>query len=299
MRQLKGTAGLMVAAAAVTGLFGAANAAADGYRSSWGESARLQLEGGGDVPGGCPIESPTGRFLFTAQRPSGDLDILVADRAESGQFQAAAPLPGPANDESADDFCPTPLEDGELYFVSSRDSGTPDGCGAADMYVTVNNPATGWQTPVNLGCDPYGPNTPGVEFSPSIVETAFGTYLFFSTNHYTGNQDIYWSWQRPDGSFSPGFRLPYPINTEHDDRQPNVSRDGREIVFASDRRTGDGQFDIFYAKKRWLFSRWRRTTNLSESVPFPSLDLSETRPSISWDDHRLVYGAGGVWQSER
>ena len=71
---------------------------------------------------------------------------------------------------------------------------------------------------------------------------------------------------RADGTFGPGVRLPYPINTEYDDRQPNVSQNGREIVFASDRRTANSDspnFDIFYARKPWLFSRWRRVTNLS------------------------------------
>ena len=178
------------------------------------------------------------------------------------------------------------------------------GCGGndADMYSAVQNPATGWSEPQNLGCAPNGPNTPGTEFSPAVIKTRWGTFLFFSTDWYTGNQDIYVSYMRPDGTFSPGHRLPYPINTQYDDRQPNVSQNGREIVFASNRRTADTatpNFDIFYAKKWWLFGSWRRVRNLSESVPFETLDASETRPSFSWDGKRLVYGSGGVWLSER
>ena len=107
---------------------------------------------------------------------------------------------------------------------------------------------------------------------------------------------------RSDGTFEPGVRLPWPINTEYDDRQPNVSQDGRKIVFASNRRTANTDnpnFDIFYAKKGFIFGRWRHVKNLSESVPFDTLDASETRPSLSWDGKRLVYGSGGVWLSER
>ena len=72
---------------------------------------------------------------------------------------------------------------------------------------------------------------------------------------------------RADGTFGPGVRLPYPINTEYDDRQPNVTQNGREIVFASNRRTANTEtpnFDIMYAKKRWLFGNGRRVRNLSE-----------------------------------
>ena len=270
--------------------------------AGWSAASPLLRIDGEQVPGGCPIESPAGHFIFTARRPGGgDLDIAVNERAALDQpFELGAALPGPVNDPGADDFCPTPLPDGGLFFVSRRDGA----CGGndADMYSAVQNPATGWSEPVNLGCDPHGPNTPGTEFSPAVLETAWGTFLFFSTDWYTGNQDIYYSYQRKDGSFSPGIRLPYPINTEFDDRQPNVSQDGREIVFASNRRTANTatpNFDIFYAKKRWWFGRWRRVRNLSESVPFETLDASETRPSLSRDGERLVYGSGGVWLSER
>ncbi len=271
--------------------------------ASWGESVPLLRVDGVQVPGGCPIESPGGKFIFTARRPNmADLDIAVNARASVDEpFEIGAALPAPVNDPGmADDFCPTPVPDNGLYFVSRR-NGACGGSGA-DMYVAVQNPATGWNEPVNLGCDPHGPNTPGTEFSPAVIETIWGTFLFFSTDYYTGNQDIYRSRLRDDGTFGPGVKLPYPINTPYDDRQPNVSQSGREMVFASNRRTANDEnpnFDIFYAKKRFWFGRWYSVKNLSETVPFETLNASETRPSLSWDGKRLVYGSGGVWISER
>jgi len=198
----------------------------------------------------------------------------------------------------ANDFCPTPRLDGALYFVSNRDGG----CGGPDLMYTVNNPVTGDSEPVNLGCAPDGPNTPGTEFSPSILETRYATYLLFSTDYYSGNQDIYISRMRKDGTFDSGKPLPWPINTEYDDRQPNIRQDGRELVFTSDRPSYAGDdtgFDIYSAKRATQFHRWRRVVNLSETVPFDSVSESETRPSISWDGQRLVYGSGGVWISEK
>lgn len=275
-------------------------AVASADHNGWGESTPQLKTDGTQVPGGCPIESPAGLFLYTARNPGTGIDIYVNQRATvDAPFEAGAPLPSPANDpDLANDFCPTPLPDGGLYFVSTRSGG----CDGADIHRTVNNPATGWAVPENLGCEPDGPNTPGTEFSPSVVTTIWGTFLFFSSDYHTGNQDIYVSRQRPDGSFGPGERLGWPINTEYDDRQPNVSQDGREIVFASDRPSSDDDqsgFDIFYARRGFLFSPWRRVVNLSETVPFATVDAGETRPSMSWDGRRLVYGAGGVWVSER
>ena len=276
------------------------DAVADGGARDWGEAIPQLRMDGTQVPGGCPIESPTGRFLYTARNPGSGIDIFVNQRAAPGvPFELGSPLPEPLNDpELANDFCPTPRPDGEMYFVSTRSGG----CGSADIHNAINNPANGWSVPENLGCEPAGPNTPGTEFSPSIVETAGGTYLFFSTDYHTGNQDIYVSRMRSDGTFPPGVRLGYPINTEYDDRQPNVSQDGREIVFASNRPSSDEDasgFDIFIAKRGFLFAPWRRVVNLSETVPFDTVDSNETRPSLSWDGKRLVYGSGGVWLSER
>lgn len=289
----------LVASLALMALSSVANA--DHRHKNWSAATPVLRVDGAQVLGGCPIESPTGRFLFTARNPTGsDIDIYVNQRASVGEpFELGNSLPMPVNDPGlGNDFCPTPRPDGGLYFVSTRSGG----CGAADMHTTINNPATGWSEPVNLGCEPDGPNTPGTEFAPSVLETRWGTYLFFSSDYHTGNQDIYVSHLRADGTFSPGWRLGYPINTEYDDQQPNISQDGRELVFASNRPSSDDDtsgFDIFYARRNFTFGAFRRAVNLSESVPFDSVAGGETRPSISYDGKRIVYGSGGVWVSEK
>ena len=301
-KALAATIGGTLVATAFTG-----TAFADHVRDGWwakktprwnAASPTLRVDGE-QVPGGCPIESPAGSFLYTARAPGSNLDVHVNQRSDSGgAFETGNAMPAPVNDATANDFCPTPMPDGRLYFVSNRDGG----CGNADIHLAVNNPATGWNEPLNLGCEPHGPNTPGLELSPAVVESVWGTYLFFSTDYHTGNQDIYRSRLRADGTFGPGVRLGWPINTEYDDRQPNVSQDLREIVFASNRPTATGDetgFDVFNARRPWPFFPWRRVTNLSETVPFDTVNGDETRPSLSWDGRRLYYGSGGVWTSER
>ena len=274
---------------------------AKGRDGGWRPPEQLLRTDESQVPGGCPIESPGGRFVFTARNPTGvNLDIYVNERAGPDvPLEPGAVLPETISTESANDFCPTPMPDGVLYFVSNREAGGA-GCGSTDIHVSVDNPATGYDDPVRLACHPHGPNTPGTELSPSIVEHPWGTFLFYSTDHDGGDQDIYVSVMQDDGSFGPGYRLGWPINTDYDDKQPNVSQDGREMVFASTRDSGDPMSsDIFHARRGFLFAPWRRVTNLSRSVPFETADADETRPSLSWDGERLLYGSGGVWQSER
>lgn len=124
------------------------------------------------------------------------------------------------------------------------------------------------------------PALPGGVNAPR-VESRSGTYLYFSTDKHTGNQDIYVSQMRNDGTYGPGKRLGYPINTEYNDQYPNVSQDGREIVFASDRPSSPDDasgFDIFYAKRQSRSKSWRRVRNISETI---SLDTASSSCCIN------------------
>mgnify|MGYP001826642183 FL=1 len=190
-----------------------------------------------------------------------------------------------------------------MLFVSNREGG----CGGNDMYITKNNLAKGWSEPINLGCAPDGPNTVGSELSPSPVTTSEGTYLYFSSNCTPGagtigectDKDIYKSLVSRDGSFGPGDAVD-ELNTESSDRQPNVRRDGLEIVFASDRNGGITSEDIWSASRECVEEPWSGLRNLSVELPTPSRDASESRPSLSWDRKRLYYGSSGtIYRSER
>jgi hypothetical protein len=90
------------------------------------------------------------------------------------------------------------------------------------------------------------------------------------------------------------LNTPGPLN----DRQPNVGRNGLEIVFASN-RDGDGIGDIWTSTRSSVFEAWSPPVNLSATVPFSTEGAGESRPSLSWDGKRLYYGSGGVYVSTR
>jgi hypothetical protein len=245
----------------------------------------------GTVGGGCPIESRDGNQLYTASGSAGTLDIWVYQRdGRTGSFGERTRLGSPVSLDDADDFCPTPLTGNWLMFVSTRS--LPGACGSSDIYLARYRPTPpqGWGEARHLACAPDGPNTAGTELSPSLVTTADGTFLYYSSN-IGGNQDIYRSEMAPDGSFGPGTPVA-ALNTAEDDQQPNVSRDGLTVVFASDRDSG--VFDIFMATRESLEDDWSVPRNLSVELQFPTAATSETRPSLSWDLKRLYYGSGGI-----
>lgn len=258
------------------------------------------------LPGGCPIESRSGNELFIAGGFDGTLDIFYYQRqGKTEAFDALSrkKAADPVSDPAADDFCPTPLPGNVLLFVSNR--GGDGSCGGTDIYASRYNPGKdGWSAPRNLGCAPDGPNTAGNELSPSLVKTEAGTLLYFSSGPenpsapiYVTGQDIYQSRMLMDGSFEPGVAVT-TLNTNDADRQPNVGRNGLEIVFASN-RDADGVGDIWYASRNSVFEDWSVPVNLSDTVPFVTAGEGESRPSFSWDRTRLYYGSGGVHVSTR
>ena len=262
---------------------------------NWSEAKSVDPDGSlkvnTAVQDGCPIESPDGHHLYIASdRPGGKggLDIWVSYRQSPNHpWGEPVNLPEPVNSAS-NDFCPTPLTGGRLLFVSNRAS---ECGGGSDIFETRLHPAQGWLAPKNLGCEI---NSAGNEFSPSLVETGDKTLLFFSSDRQ-GNQDIYMSTQRPNGSWEPAAAV-QDLNTSFDDARPNVSSDGLEIVFDSTRATGAP--DIWTSWRPHIAARWYEPVKLGTEV---NSIATESRASLSRDGKRLYFGstrAGGQGSSD-
>jgi len=271
---------------------------ADPQFTSWGD-AEPEADTDNSVAGGCPIESKDGLSLYMAsdrEGTLGGLDIWVADRLDTDEaFGEAYNLGVPVN-STDNDFCPTPLSGFYLMFVSTRGSQNDDddACGGGDIHIVRRHPAHGWGDPVRLGCaeDGKGPNTSGAEFSPSLVKIRNQVYLYYSSDGGGGDQDIYMSRLLQDGSFSVGERVD-ELSTPDDDRMPNISKNGREIVFSSNRATwGNGQpsrggQDVYSSTRDSTDAPWSPPVNLGPGI---NTAESETRASMSWDRKRLHFG---------
>lgn len=260
---------------------------------AWGSAVAVTGVNTGAAEG-CPIESPDGLSLYIASNRAGGTgspdpnDIWVFHRESiGGPWGPAENLGTPVNSTFAD-FCPTPLRGNVLLFVSNR----PGGCGGGDIYLGRENPVHGWSIQ-HLGCDATGtgPNFPGTEFGPSLVETHEGTYLYFSSDGYDvgGDQDIYMSRQRADGSFAPAVAVA-ELNTAAHDFMPNVRKDGLEIVLNSNRAGGFGGQDVYTSTRSSTSEPWSEPVNLGSTVNTAG---NETRSSLSWDGLRLYFGRDG------
>ena len=242
---------------------------------------------------GCPIESPNGKQLYIASTRTGGFgknDIWVAERPNKHAPWGPMVNLGAGINSADHEFCPTPLGGGWLLFVSDRTA-----CGATpgmtppvgDIYITRQRNDGSWDAPQNLGCvaDGSGPNFSGGEFGPSLVTTAAGTFLYFSSTGTAGNHDIYRS--RLNGGTYETPEAVAELNSGAVDQMPNVLSDGSEIVFASNR---GGNMDIWTATFDGSTGLW------SSPVPVAAVNTAdpESRPSFSGDGSRLYFGRGAT-----
>lgn len=244
---------------------------------------------------GCPAISRDGRQLFFASnRPGGygGLDVWVSYWSrESDGWGEPLNLGAPIN-TPADEFCPSPMPDGEGFlYVSTK----PGGCGGADIYLTRASRKGGWPVTVNLGCHV---NSAAGEASPFLLQHAAGAELYFSSTRPggfstddaqlpAGDSDVYVSVVQPDGSLAAPVPVP-GLNTSANDARPNLRRDGLEIIFDSDRPGTLGLADLYSSARAGLGDPWSAPANLGPDV---NSSANETRPSLSWDARTLFFGS--------
>jgi len=282
--------------AALMGLTALGAAAQSATYSAWSSAQKIDEIGGNDselntrFQDGCPIQSPDGLSLYIATtRPHfagdtrTDLDIWVAERASvRAPWGAPVNLGEPVN-STADDFCPTPVRGKGLYFVSRKT--TAASCGLGDIYFARQNHAGEWKQPSHLACAPAGPNSALDEQGPSYVE-AGGSFLYFSSSSAIVAGDVYVSERLPDGRFGPATAVA-ELNSAGNDIQPNVRKDGREVVLSSNRTGTLGAQDIWVSTRDEVDDPWSAPVNLGSAV---NTAASETRPSLAWDAKTLLFG---------
>ncbi len=148
-----------------------------------------------------------------------------------------------------------PFSDSILIFSSDR----PGGFGGYDLYYSEFKNGE-WGEPVNFG-DKI--NSQFDERSPFLSND--GRTLYFSSNNYNtlGGFDIFTAYYLDkDMEWSTPVNMSLPINSPGDDLFFKLTEDGLKAVFASDRKTGYGGFDLYNA-----FFKSVRNEQLVEALP--------------------------------
>jgi len=159
---------------------------------------------------------------------------IYQSRFVGGEWTKAEELPFNSEDYSTGH--PAVSKDGtKMYFVSDR----PGGFGETDIYMVDIYENGTFSEPQNLG---RTINTEAKEMFPYITENV----LYFSSNRPLGfgGLDVYKS-EGADGQFSVGVNLGQPINSNRDDFSYIINDKGVQGYFASNRKGGKGDDDIY------------------------------------------------------
>jgi len=255
-----------------------------------------------------PINTPggsSGDFTMTADgleayflsiRPGGygGEDIWTCRRQSTEDDWGPAVNLGPPVNSSACDGTPCISADGlELYFSDVGVSGSPyrsGGHGGGDIWVAKRkNKDENWGNPVNLG--PMI-NSSSMETYPYI--SADGLSLFFGSRRPGGygSCDVYMVTRTTiDDDWGTPVNVGVPPNTSSFEGFPNISADGRVLLFYSDRPGGYGGMDIYMAMRPTVFDSWGQAVNLGPMINTPYYDLS---PSLSADGSTLHFAHNDV-----
>jgi WD40 repeat protein len=243
---------------------------------------------------GCPIQSPDGlSFFIASNRPGGKggLDIWMATRASTTAPWGAPQNLGEPVNSAADDFCPTPVGKNGLFFVSRE--ALPGACGQGDIYFTHRTGSAGWAEPERLLCAPDGPNSELDEQGPSWVDVTgklrAQKQLYFSRSSTSPAVagKIFMSTRQGGARFGPATAVTELNDATANDIQPNVRKDGLEVVLSSNRAGGAGAQDVWIATRGAVGEPWSAPVNIGSAV---NTAAAETRPSLSATGDQLLFG---------
>jgi hypothetical protein len=209
------------------------------------------------------------------------LDIWVSHRPNRHAPWGPPENLGEPVNSAFDDFCPTPIRGGGLFFVSRE--ALPGSCGLGDIYFARQSGRHRWSEPQHLACAPAGPNTGLDEQGPSYVRGA----LYFSSSSPTVAGDVFVSRGLPGWGFGPARPVVELNDGAANDIQPNVRQDGHELVLSSNRTGTLGAQDIWVSTRKRLGDPWSAPVNLGPAV---NTAAAETRPSLSARGGTLLFG---------
>jgi ankyrin repeat protein/beta-lactamase regulating signal transducer with metallopeptidase domain/Tol biopolymer transport system component len=225
----------------------------------WSEPVNLGPTVNSPAGDKAPCISADGLSLyFSSDRPggSGGLDLWVTTRTTKDAAWGAPVNLGPTVNSAANEHSPSISTDGlTLYFAElprTRDFGVerPGGLGKGDIWVTTRKTQQDpWGTPVNLGPNV---NSSAWDQAPSI--STDGLTLYFDSERGGGSDIWVTTREKTSDPWGTPIKLGPVVNAAWE-ANPDISRDGSTLYFASNRPGGVGGVDIWQATLETAESR--------------------------------------------
>jgi hypothetical protein len=240
-----------------------------------------------------PTLSPDELSLYFASPRPGGLggnDIWVSRRASVASpwqtpVNLGASVNSPGNDQG-----PTLSIDGLLLFFHSD---RPGGQGEMDIYMsrrTEKHDDLAWATAWSLGTDV---NTSGYEAGPLYMQQVENGAInfYFARGPTPSDIDTYSVKIRRSGETRgpviPVSEINFAV-AGVTDAHATVRRDGKELIFFSNRPGGLGTEDLWVSTRQTVHEAWSPPVNLGPTLNAAS---REAQPSLSFDGTTLFFSS--------
>lgn len=193
----------------------------------WSKPSRVHLKKMDEFEIVDPWITPDGKqMLYISNAPTdafqaGSVNIWAMKREGNG-WGTPHVLSSPINSQ-LNEIYPMPVESGNLYFNSTRNSRGDD----RDIFVATRKDGK-FQEPVNLGPPVSSPYREG-----DVFVAPDESYLIVTSAKPGGfgKSDLYISYRQEDGTWGQTINLGPKVNSEEYDYTPVVSPDGKYFFF--------------------------------------------------------------------
>ena len=219
----------------------------------------------------APIISPDGQILYFARGnytgnvggTRDEADIWYSYRQADGSWSRAKNIGYPLNNTGVN-VVVNAMPDGNTLFLEGLYNS--DGSFKSDQGISVTHrTSNGWSVPKKVRIDNF--------YNNNIYETYFFTtdqsvlIMSVERDDTYGDQDLYVSFRRPNGSYTEPKNMGAVLNTYADEGTPFMASDGRTLYFSTSGLKSFGSNDIYMSKRlddTWL--KWSHPKNLGSSI---------------------------------
>ncbi len=182
-----------------------------------------------------------------------------------------------------------------IYFDSDR----PGGFGTWDIWVATRTAKDQpWGTPENVG---WRVNTWDTEAQPDISADGLSLYFMSDRMGGSGGRDL-WVATRPtlDSPWGTPVNLGWRVNSAGSEGQPNISADGLQLYFHSNR--SGGYPDIWVTTRQTIDSAWgtpERLTKVNHSALDQGPGISSNGLALFFESARPDNATRNIYVSTR
>lgn len=241
---------------------------------------RLPIEVNSHLSELVPVIAPDGKGLWFVRKDAAEniggrgMDIWYAALGNSGTWNNARNV-GPPLNTIGDNYVCSVTPDGQTVLLG----GTYQANGQMLPGVSISRrTANGWSTPEPLRIQNFYNTATFAEYF--LANDGRTLLLCVGRDDSYGGKDMYVSFLQKSGWWSAPLNLGSGLNSKGSEVSPFLAADGVTLYFSTDGRGGEGDNDIFVARRldsSW--GRWSPPQNLGSAINTPGFDAYYTIPA--------------------